>query len=288
MKVTDGPIGARGNGFTRSSAACFPCGTALGATWNPDLLEEVGAALAGEVRTKGAQMLLGPTVNLHRSPLGGRNFECYSEDPWLTAVLAEGFITGLQSAGVGACIKHYVGNESEHERRSISVEIPERALRELYLFPFEHVITAGSEVARPWGVMGAYNLVAGEQACAHDRLLNQVLKEEWGYDGLVVSDWGALHDTVRSANGGCDLEMPGPPLFFGRRLSAAVAAGDVAESVIDGKVRRLLRTVWRSGQVASPRPFDETAVDRTEDHELIRRVGAESIVLLANRDVLPL
>ncbi len=281
LKVTDGPNGARGDGWSGATAACFPVGTALGATWNPELLEEVGAALAQEARSKGAQVLLAPTVNIHRSPLAGRNFECYSEDPLLTAHLAAAFVAGVQGAGLGTCIKHFVGNESEFERTTISSEIPERALREIYLFPFEYTMAT----QEPWSVMGAYNLVAGEQACANRRLLVDILKGEWGYSGAVISDWGALHDTVKSANGGCDLEMPGPPRYFGQRLVKAVVAGDVNETEVDDKVRRMLRLVWRAGLVEAPVAFDEKSEDRSEHRALIRRAGAESMVLLKNDSV---
>lgn len=288
MKVTDGPNGARGDGVSGARAACFPVGSALGATWNPDLLEEVGAALAVEARSKGAHILLGPTVNIHRSPLGGRNFECYSEDPFLTARLAVGFVDGLQGEGVGACIKHYVGNESEFERMTISSQIPERALREIYLLPFEMAVAE----ARPWSIMGAYNRVDGEYACANRRLLIDILKEEWGFDGLVVSDWGAVHDTVASAVGGCDLEMPGPPRFFGAPLARAVEAGNVDAAVVEDKVRRLLRTLARAGLVdptSGPGPVEvapeppEQSLDLPEHRALARRAAAESIVLLQNR-----
>jgi beta-glucosidase len=283
LKMSDGPNGARGDGESGATAACFPVGTALGATWDTALLTEVGAALARETRTKGAQVLLGPTVNLHRSPLGGRNFECFSEDPLLTAHLAAAYISGLQGAGVGACLKHYVGNESEYQRFTISSEIPERALRELYLLPFEHAVAT----AEPWAVMGAYNRVGGHYACAHDRLVNGILKGEWGFTGLLVSDWGAVHDTVGSATGGCDLEMPGPARHFGDRLLAAVEAGDVDDATVADKARRVLRTLWRSGQVTDPVPFDETSEDRPEDRALIRRAAAGAMVLLVNRPVGP-
>jgi len=278
MKVTDGPNGARGDATRGATAACFPVGTALGATWNPALLEEVGVALGQEARTKGAQVLLAPTVNIHRTPLAGRNFECYSEDPWLTARLAIGFIEGVQSEGVGACIKHYAGNESEHERMTMSSVIPERALREIYLLPFELAVAE----ARPWSVMGAYNRVDGVYACAHPRLLLDILKGEWGFDGAVISDWGAIHDAVTSANGGCDLEMPGPPRHFGAALRAAVEAGVVDMAVIDDKVRRVLRMVARSGRVQQPDEAPEESIDRAEHRELARRTARESMVLLKN------
>ena len=285
LKVTDGPNGARGDGVSGARSASFPAGVALAATWNPELVFEVGEALAAEVRDKGARILLGPTVNLHRSPLGGRNFECFSEDPLLTARLATAYIDGLQSQGVGACLKHLVANDSEFERFTISSEVDERTLRELYLVPFEHAVAH----ARPWSIMAAYNRINGTYACEHDHLLNQVLKDEWGFDGLVVSDWHAVHDGVRAANGGCDLEMPGPGRHLGAPLAAAVAQGAVDAAVVDDKVRRLLRTIARTdlraaGAVDEAAAADtrEQSVDRPEHRALIRRAGAEATVLLKN------
>jgi beta-glucosidase len=281
VKVTDGPNGARGNGEGRVTAVCFPVGTALAATWNAELIADVGAALAEEAQSKGAQILLGPTVNLHRSPLAGRNFECYSEDPYLTARLAIAYITGLQANGVGACIKHYVANDSEHERMTISSEVDERTLRELYLVPFEMAVAE----AKPWSVMAAYNRINGHYACDHRELLVGVLKTEWAFDGLVISDWGAVHDTVLAANGGCDLEMPGPPIHFGAALAEAVRAGTVDDATVDDKVRRVLRTVWRSGRIEHPNEIAEQAIDRPEHRALARRAASEAMVLLKNEPV---
>ncbi|HVN87734.1 MAG TPA: glycoside hydrolase family 3 C-terminal domain-containing protein [Candidatus Binatia bacterium] len=285
LKTTDGPNGARGNPDGTATAACFPVGTALAATWNVALLSAVGAALAEEAKTKGAQILLGPTVNIHRSPLAGRNFECYSEDPHLSARLAVAYITGLQSRGVGACVKHFVCNDSEFERHSISTQVSERALREIYLPPFEAAVTE----ADTWSLMAAYNRINGTYACAHPRLLTDILKREWNFRGLVVSDWYATQNTVASANAGLDLEMPGPPRFFGDQLAAAVRDGSVAEATVDDKIRRLLRTLWLSGRRESANDSLERAVDQPEHRTLARRVATESFVLLKNdRGVLPI
>jgi beta-glucosidase len=281
VTVTDGPIGARGAGGRGLTSACFPSATALGATWDPALLGEVGAALADEARSKRAQVLLGPTVNLHRTPLAGRNFECYSEDPHLTAELAVAFIRGLQDAGVGACVKHFVANDSEFERMTISSEVDERTLRELYLLPFERAVAE----AGAWAVMGAYNRVNGTYACAHRELLVDLLKEEWRFDGVVVSDWGAVHDTEETANGGTDLEMPGPARHFGDRLVAAVRAGAVDEAVVDDKVRRVLRLVTRAGVLDRPPADEATAQDRPEHRALTRRAATDAMVLLRNDPV---
>ena len=186
VKVTDGPTGARGDARSGARATCFPVGVALGASWSTELVAEVGAALAGEARTKGAHVLLGPTVNLQRTPIGGRNFECYSEDPLLTARLAVAFIGGVQDGGVGTSIKHFVGNDVEHDRHHVSAEMDERTLREVALLPFELAVRE----ADPWTVMAAYNRVDGVHATASRRLLTEILKDEWGWRGAVVSDWG--------------------------------------------------------------------------------------------------
>src|SRR5690348_16652938 len=187
LKMSDGPNGARGaGGFTGGvKAACFPAGISLASTWSTDLLERVGQALARETKMKGAQVLLAPTVNIQRSPLGGRNFECFSEDPYLSARLAVASIHGLQQEGVGASLKHYICNDQETRRTSVSSEVRERALREIYLLPFQ---TAVREV-QPWTIMAAYNLVNGVPASENAYLLTEILRHEWGYEGVVVSDW---------------------------------------------------------------------------------------------------
>ena len=293
FKVSDGPIGARGEKMRGGpSAACFPCGTALGATWNPDLIESVGVALGEELRTKGAHVLLGPTVNIHRTPLAGRNFECYSEDPHLTASIAVAFIRGVQSQGVGASIKHFVCNDSEFERHTISSEVDERTLREIYLVPFERAIAE----AQPWSVMSAYNKLNGTHCSANNRLLTQILKQEWGFEGFVVSDWFGTRDSVGIANGGLDLEMPGPARFAGEKLLDPLKQGLIEESTIDDKVRRLLRILLLSGALTGDDgdgpgepEREEEAIDRPEHREVARRAATESIVLLRHeRAVLPL
>ena len=284
LVLSDGPSGARGVHMgDGATSASFPCGTALGATWNPELVAAVGAAIAEDARTKGAHVLLGPTVNLHRSPLAGRNFECYSEDPHLSARIAAGFIRGVQSRGVAACVKHFVANDQEFERMSISSEVDERVLRELYLVPFE---TAVRE-AGVWSLMSAYNRVNGTHASEHPWLLGELLKGEWGFDGLVVSDWLGTHATEATANAGLDLEMPGPARHLGAKLAAAVRAGRVAESVLDESVRRLLRLAERTRAFEGAPPEQERAVDRPEHRALARRAAGEAIVLLRNEVVEP-
>jgi beta-glucosidase len=284
IKMTDGPNGARGDAQSGCSAVCFPVGSALAATWNPDLLEQVGTALGQEALSKGAQVLLGPTVNIHRTPLGGRNFECYSEDPFLTARMAVAFVKGVQSQGVGCSVKHFVCNDSEFERFTISSEVGERALREIYLVPFE----AAVKEAGVWSVMAAYNRIGGTYACAHRELLTDILKREWEFEGFVVSDWGASKNTREDAVAGLDLEMPGPARIMGEQLLAAAKAGEVDEATIDDKVRRLLRVTILSGRMDDPEEKQEQSLDRPEHRALARRAATESMVLVKNRGVLPL
>src|SRR2546426_10365900 len=287
LKMSDGPNGARGAGGLTGGVktACFPAGISLASTWNTDLLERVGQALARETKMKGAQVLLGPTVNIQRSPLGGRNFECFSEDPYLSARLAVAYIHGLQREGVGASIKHYVCNDEEFERFSLSSEVHERALREIYLQPFQ---TAVRE-AQPWTIMAAYNLVNGIPASEHPYLLTEVLRWEWGFDGVVVSDWFfSVKSTAASVNAGLDLEMPSPR-WRGQKLLEAVERGEVAEATIDSSVRRLLQLLVKAGLFEHREQGPEQALDLPEHRALIREAGAEGIVLLKNEhNLLPL
>src|SRR5207245_2313852 len=223
IKVTDGPNGARGGGTLVGGvkAASFPVGIALGSTWNPELVEQIGQALADEARSKGAQVLLGPTVNIHRSTLNGRNFECYSEDPFLSAQMCRAYIVGLQGAGVAGTIKHFVGNESEFERMTINSEIDERALREIYLPPFE----AAVKDAHVWAVMAAYNKLGGIFASEHPRVLTHLLRNEWGFDGVAMSDWFATHSTDAAVNAGLGLEMTRRSMCSDSRFVHTVRCG---------------------------------------------------------------
>ena len=287
LKMTDGPNGARGaGGFSAGvKAACFPAGISLASTWNVDLVERVGQALAREAKMKGAQVLLGPTVNIQRSPLGGRNFECFSEDPYLSARLAVAYITGLQGEGVGASIKHYVCNDEEFERFSISSEVRERALREIYLLPFQMAVRE----AHPWTIMAAYNLVNGIAASEHPYLLTDILRHEWGFDGVVVSDWFfSVKSTAASINAGLDIEMPSAR-WRGEKLLAAVERGEVAEATIDTSIRRLLQLLVKADLFKHPEEVSEQDIDLPEHRALIREAGAEGIILLKNeQQVLPL
>lgn len=285
MKVSDGPNGARGNDMGGDvTAACFPVGIALGATWNTELIQEIGEALADEVKDKGAHVLLAPTVNIHRGVLNGRNFECYAEDPYLSAQLAAAYIKGLQSKDIAACVKHFVCNDSEFQRNSISSDVGERALREIYLPPFKTAV----QDAKSWTVMSSYNRVNGTYVSENPRLLLDILKDEWGFDGAVISDWWGSYSSDAAA-GGLDLEMPGPARHLGSHLVQMVQTGELDEAVIDDKVTRIFRTMLRTGVFERPATHDEITNDRPETRALIRKAGAEAVVLLKNEaNLLPL
>jgi beta-glucosidase len=288
IKVTDGPAGARGGGALVGGkrTAAFPVGIALGATWSTELLHQVGEMLAREARDKGASVVLAPTLNLFRHALNGRNFENYSEDPVLTGRLAVAFVRGLQSRGVGATPKHFVGNESEFERDSINSVIPERALRELYLRPFEMVV----KDAEPWAIMTGYNRLGGPFCSESARLLEDILRREWGFGGLVVSDWGGTHSAGASARAGLDLEMPGPAKARAQLLAEAKGDAAVAAAVRD-RALEVLRLVERAGAFASPsdvRDASEKEIEYPDVRALIRRAAAEGMVLLKNAGALPL
>ncbi|MBI1171631.1 beta-glucosidase [bacterium] len=286
LRVTDGPNGARGGGSLVGGvkSAAFPVGIALGATWDPALTQEIGRALAEEVKSKGAHVSLAPTCNIQRSVTNGRNFECYSEDPILTADLAVGYIRGLQGMGISATIKHFAGNESEIERTTMSSDIDERTLREVYLVPFE----AAVKRAGTWGIMSSYNKVNGTYAAENHWFLTQVLRKDWGYDGVVMSDWFGSRSTEPTVNAGLDLEMPGPTRDRGDKLIAAVRAGLVSEATVRERAGNVLRLMARTGALEDHRPHEEHAIDRPEHRALIRRAGAAGTVLLKNDGVLPL
>ncbi|MBM6401398.1 glycoside hydrolase family 3 C-terminal domain-containing protein [Phycicoccus sonneratiae] len=288
IMVSDGPHGLRAQpgvgdhvGIGGSlPATCFPTASALASTWNPSTLRRVGEALAREARASNVSVVLGPGVNMKRSPLCGRNFEYFSEDPHLAGVLATAMVTGIQSLGVGTSLKHFAANNQETDRLRVDARVDERTLREIYLPAFEKVVTS----AQPWTVMCAYNKVNGLSASANPWLLTTVLREDWGFEGVVVSDWGAVYDRVPALLAGLDLEMP-PAL--GRSPEAVVTAvrdGGLDESVLDDRVARVLRLVSRATEAAGA---GET-FDLDAHHALARAAAAESVVLLTNNGSLPL
>ncbi len=284
--VTDGPNGARGPGLPGEggdhvSAFCAPCGSALGATWNVGLVERIGEAIGAEARTKACRVLLGPTVNIHRSPLAGRNFECYSEDPLLSGKTAAAFVRGAQSQGVATTVKHFAGNDAEFERMTINSVIDERTLREITLVPFELAVREGGSL----GIMTAYNRLNGTYCAEHEWLLADVLRAEWGFEGFVISDWYARGSSAGSARAGLDLEMPGPARVYGPALVGAVHDGEVDESFVDAAATRLLTVFDRLGALDDGPP-EPQSIDRPEHRDLARAAATEAMVLLKNDDAM--
>jgi beta-glucosidase len=289
IMVSDGPHGLRAQleeadhvGIGGSApATCFPTASALGSSWNPELFRAVGEALGREAKKLGVSVVLGPGINMKRSPLCGRNFEYISEDPWLAGELATAMVQGTQSQGIGTSLKHYAANNQEDDRLRVSAEVDDRTLREVYLPAFERVV----KQSQPWTVMCAYNKINGTYCSEHYWLLTQVLREEWGFEGLVVSDWGAVHDRVAALRGGLDLEMPPNVGVSDAAIVAAVGDGSLYESILDDSVSRVLQLVDRSQPALAAR--GEFDVD--EHHALARRAAHESAVLLKNAgNVLPL
>ncbi|MFE2299151.1 beta-glucosidase [Streptomyces sp. NPDC059445] len=285
LVMSDGPIGVRGVRWTADDpSVALPSPTALAASWDPELARRAGTLLAQEARRKGVHVLLAPTVNLHRSPLGGRHFEAYSEDPLLTGAIGAGYVRGVQSGGVATTVKHFVANDAETDRFTVDNLVSERALRELYLAPFETIV----EKARPWGVMTAYNSVNGTTMSEHRRLVNDVLRGEWGFDGFNVSDWMAARDTRAAIEGGLDVAMPGPLTVYGEPLAAAVRAGDVAEATLDAAVRNVLRLAARVGALEGAEPVVTEAPAAVDGPALAREVARRGFVLVRNEGALPL
>jgi beta-glucosidase len=285
MIVSDGPHGVRRVADVNSMASeslpatCFPTASCLASTWDVELIHKMGEALAEECIALNVDVLLGPGANMKRSPLGGRNFEYFSEDPYLAGELAANFINGVQSKGVGTSLKHYAANNQEFQRFSISAEVDERTLREIYLPAFEKAV----KQAQPWTVMCSYNKLNGTFASEHHHLLTEILKNEWGFEGLVVSDWGAVRDRVAALKGGLDLEMPGPQ---DRRIQAvvdAVRAGELDEAVLDESARRVLRIVFKASETPKTGAFDVDA-----HNQLAQKIAAEGMALLKNNGLLPL
>ncbi len=265
LVVSDGPAGVRGERWDeRDPSANVPSPTALAATWDEELVEELGGLLASEARRKGVDVVLAPTVNLHRTPFGGRHFECFSEDPLLTARIGVSYVCGLQDGGVGATVKHFIANDSETERMTVDVRVDERTLRELYLAPFEAIVRE----AGVWSVMASYNAVNGEPM-TESSLLYDILQRELGFDGVVMSDWFATRSTTPSASAALDLVMPGPDGPWGDALLAAVDAGEVDPAAIDDKVLRILRLAARVGALDGTAPGRPPTYDDVE-----HRLGA--------------
>ncbi|KAM0547030.1 hypothetical protein ACHAPJ_010573 [Fusarium lateritium] len=287
VKVSDGPNGARGASFADgTTAACFPAACLMASTFDVKLAKRVGAALADETHSKGARCLLAPTMCIHRHPLGGRNFESFSEDPFLTGKMAARVVEGLQDKGVSATIKHFAANEQETQRLTVDETISERALRELYLRPFEIAV----KEAKPWAVMTSYNKVNGHHADSNSFLLKKVLRGDWGWDGLVMSDWGGVNSTPDSLEAGLDLEMPGPTRWRKTEdVIAAIKAGKTSEETINERVTRVLKFLERLNCFKDPNIPDEKAINNPEHQALIREAGSKGIVLLKNQDkILPL
>ncbi|GAA5874294.1 hypothetical protein JCM8547_007555 [Rhodosporidiobolus lusitaniae] len=290
IKCSDGPNGVRGSShFLPTVAQTLPCATALGATFDVDALVKMGSVLAHEAKSKGSSLLLAPTVNIQRNPLNGRAYESFSEDPLLSGYLAAAYVHGLQKGGVGATIKHFVANDQEHERLSVDVIVPERALREIYLKPFE----IAQRLAKPWAFMTSYSRLNGIHASESKELLQDILRDDWGFDGLVMSDWFGTYSTDTAINAGLDLEMPGPTRFRGELASHLINAGKIELETLNERAYAVLQVVQRSVQADlenvrnNRRP--ECPNDNEQDRQSCREVTSETVVLLKNESgVLPL
>ena len=284
IKMSDGPNGVRGDSTSGKSSACFPCAISIGSTWNMNLIRRLGVALGEEAKIKDVDVLLGPTINIHRHPLGGRHFESFSEDPFLSGKIATAYVQGVQSQDVAACLKHFIGNDTEFERHLVSSNIDEKTLREIYLVPFEMGIKEGNAKV----VMSGYNKLNNIYCSSHKELLIDILKNEWGFDGYVVSDWGAALETEENANGGLDLEMPGPGNVWGEQLCNAVRSKKVDEELINDKVRRILTVASFSKRFEKPGIKAEESNDNKDQRQLLRKAAADGMVLLKNDSLLPL
>lgn len=292
VEYADGPFGIREEmephswnsiGLATDSATFFPTGSALAATWSEDVAYQYGKGMALEARLRGKDMILGPAINIQRFPTGGRTYEYLSEDPILSAALAVQYTLGSQDNGAAVCLKHYALNNQENDRGSVDVKVSPRAMREIYLPPFQ----AAVEEADAYGVMSAYNKVMGYWCSENGMLLNQILRDEWGFHGIVISDWGGVHNTVNAAMNGMDVEMPGDR-YFGQALLDSVKAGVVPESVIDSKVRNILRVRL----AIKPVPKEEAnkiMTSQPEHQQIAYNVASKSIVLLKNdNEILPI
>ncbi len=284
LKMSDGPSGVRGQHMGTRRSLSFPCGIAVAATWDVELVGRYGAALAEEARAKGVHLLLGPTVGIVRTPLGGRTFESFSEDPVLSAELAVAYVRAVQAAGVGCCVKHFALNDQELDRMSINVEVDEPTLRELHLPAFEAAVRRGGA----WSIMSAYNRFRGAYCGENTTLLTDILRTEWGFDGVVVSDWFGTH-SVEAAEAGLDVEMPGPAQHLGADLATAVRNGAIDESLLDEIARRILRLIQRVGLDGELPPAEEPQDPEDDSRRPIaRELAIAGTVLLRNEDVLPI
>lgn len=280
LRLSDGPTGVRGLKFSGGRVvALFPNATLLSSAWSEDTAYEVGRLLAEEALAQQIHVVLGPTINLHRTALGGRLFEAYSEDPLLTGKIAAAYVRGMQDAGVAACLKHLVANESETDRTTVDSVVDEATLRELYLLPFEIAV----EESGAWSIMAAYNDVNGQAATEQQHVNNRIVKGEWGYDGLIMSDWFATRTAAAAANGGLDLVMPGPDGPWGEALVQAVRDGQVDEAVIDDHLARLLLLAERVGALGEPRTYGSyPAPDSPQRTEQLTRLAARGMTVLKN------
>ncbi|RMY04339.1 hypothetical protein D0868_06993 [Hortaea werneckii] len=286
IRTSDGPNGVRGTKFFNGvPAAAFPCGTALAATWDKDLINKGGVLMGQEALAKGAAVILGPTINMQRGPLGGRGFESYSEDPVLAGDMAAATVNGIQSTGVVAAIKHFVANDLEDKRMASDSVVPPRALREIYLKPFQ----IAERDAKPGSYMTAYNKLNGTHCSEHEELLRGILRGEWQFDGLVMSDWFGTYSAAESVRAGLDLEMPGPTYVRGQQVKTALHSGKLLIHELDRCVREVLKLVERTLPLNLPEDAEEKTIDTPETAQMLRRVAAEGCVLLKNeKSLLPL
>ncbi|KXH60075.1 beta-glucosidase [Colletotrichum salicis] len=286
IRLSDGPNGVRGTHFFDSTpSACLPCGTAIGATFDVELVQRLGRLLSDEAHAKGAHVLLGPTINTQRGPLGGRGFESYSEDPVLSGILAGNYVNGVQESGVSATLKHFVCNDLESERMAVNAIVTDRAMREIYLLPFMIAI----EMGKPRAIMTAYNKVNGTHAAESKQILQDILRDEWKWDGLVMSDWFGTYSTSEAIKAGLDLEMPGPSRWRAGALSHAIMSNKVKRSELDSAVRNVLKLVKQGlDNTSIPPNAPETEANTPEHIALLREAAAKSLVLLKNeRSILP-
>ena len=278
--MSDGPVGVRWE-----ASNSYPSGISMAATWNPELINKVGSSIAQDLKAKGRNLILGPCVNILRVPHGGRNFESFGEDPYLTSRIAVDYIKGVQKENMAACVKHFACNNQEFQRDFVDVKVDERALNEIYLPAFK----AAVQEAGVMSIMSAYNKVNGPYCSENDYLLNEKLKKEWGFQGLVMSDWGAVHSSIPTAQGGLDIEMPEGTWLNNKTLLEAVKSGEVKESVIDDKVRRILTVIYKLGLMDKQIEADSTLLLNKDKSQIAYQTALESMVLLKNENnILPL